>query len=1278
MDLLELNWKKTRSGAWAGRGFHYQHLFTVLILIRQWAGLAPIGFVIPEGLEDCVIQLHDRTIWIQIKSRNDGSFGRHEVATILEGVRQKTSKLKCKNELHIALGLERPCQGISLYGLDQLFENPKEPIFVCRHPEKEIVYLLKEKLNTADVIAEGIASDLYKFVADTSATNASVSYKDRKRISTTDVERRVFERLEAEDPSCIDQAVTSGALEPIDFMNPINEPGFYQGVKTQPGHVAAGLVFKRSQETEAIVNLIRKRRQLLISGPSGSGKSSLSCLVAHALAQECRCFNITSMAGPKEADSIVRFIRSRRPSEMSPILIVMDEVKRSNCNLWDILARELSQLQRVYLLGSIRNEDLNLLVSHSDVEIVESKLDEKLAERIWQGLRSKLQTNWTHWREPFEKSEGLMLEYVHLLTQGKRLESLIRDQVREREKEGREDELAIIRATSVLCSYGGELNAQALFATLGIAPENASIALKRLLNEHLVRESRPGVLGGLHALRSSALSIASHDELSFRQEDSIWLAISAVPPETLPQIVHSILRDHERFPRQDVLWKLANILANDKSVDLWVAVLTGLGLATIEDSVNLFIESLENNNVQRAQWSFASMFADTDIELPDLNEFHQWGRIRKGVHEFRQVPKYDYRHECVALFPPGMKFPECRTLDKANQLLSCLVPIFGGEQVHLPLNCLHNFEGEPDISKVAKLLSTAFLISPDFADDLVNKFGGEKTLLSWFHSQIPWLAKPVVEEDGSHGRTVRANWYLVSDDYQTDPHEMVKNICEMLIAISPSSQAAACEAIDVLGEPIRVGDFSPWSKNMPRKNIPAKTRIAWNVAFRQILLTKSRTRSLTDYAQQMAALVKRTEKVFGKITENWIRGNTIVSATDLINEIDSIIKQVNTLAFSTTPPLPGNMSFPNIEASEEDSMGALLSGILGNLVPRILKFPAEKGTKGAAEFAGSLASDAISQIKSSVWRTINKSPKSELEMLANRLRHLSHILHEMAANDSEFFTNSLLKRAIKHKHGKGFSSVGKFCHSRAEQRFVDKLRTLKRQLKNNGWAVKCFSRLIEEWDSFYWPPKEIAILIEISDFETQADYIGSTISAAQEILGTEWKFCVVPLVNGYIVPSLALRPVKELIIPDENFLDNWHLHIDLPCLNPEISDSFDNAVRACKEVSAIVASRDLSHLHKEEANAFDEAQGAFERNHRIIKKCCEEYEKEEFIWALNHIEELWEKVRVEFESAKAGQKVSTPICADDFRALAGAESEQINQLAGARLLLRQAEATMAT
>ena len=58
-------------------------MVSALILVRQWAGLVPPGYLVPEGFEDCVVESSDRRIWIQIKSRNDATFREAEVRTIL-------------------------------------------------------------------------------------------------------------------------------------------------------------------------------------------------------------------------------------------------------------------------------------------------------------------------------------------------------------------------------------------------------------------------------------------------------------------------------------------------------------------------------------------------------------------------------------------------------------------------------------------------------------------------------------------------------------------------------------------------------------------------------------------------------------------------------------------------------------------------------------------------------------------------------------------------------------------------------------------------------------------------------------------------------------------------------------------------------------------------------------------------------------------------------------------------------------------------------------------
>lgn len=1263
-------WRTSRSGAWAGRGFHYQHLLSTLILVRQWAGFAPSGHLVPEGLEDCVVEFANHDIWLQIKSRKDKPFSTAEVQRILADLDAKAVRANGTEQNRKVVVLEQPRSGMSEATIDQLFQDASQSVFACAFPGAESVSLLTTRLGTAEVVADGIVSDLYRLVADASQANASLPFERRRRISTTEVERRIFERLEAEDPSAIDGALTSGALEPIDFGNPISEPAFYQGVKVIPGHVAAGLVLDRPDDTDNVIRALRRRRHVLITGPSGAGKSALMWLSANALTGELRWYQITARSVAADADAIIRFVRARRPTETSPIGLAFDEVGSTNSDLWDVLVRELRGLSSVYFIGSVRQEDVTLIANQADTEFVTVNLSAILAENMWRRLHAENQTKWEHWREPFEQSKGLMLEYVHLLTQGRRLAAVIDEQIRRRQREKRDGELAVIRCTATICARGGEIQAAKLFDLLGMAPDDASRALTRLLDEHLVRETRPGVLGGLHMLRSQALSKASHDEALYLTMDSLWRSLTAVTSETLPRVIQSVLTNAPDEDEATVLRKLAETLGASQDIETWVSVLTGLGLATLERGVASFINVLEQHEVQRAQWSLAAMFGDPAIDIPELTGFVEWQRLRMAVLAFRALPKSDLRRTCLEQLPAASAVPPCQNLQQANKFLSCLVPICGCGAIRLQFAPDFVGAGKQDMRQVTALLSTAYLIGADVAKSLVQALGGEQALFDSFRSQTPWVTTPVVDPSGLHGRTVRSDWYYVAEQEQSDPHETVCTICETLIAISPESEAAASDAVNPKGQPVTIGDHRFWSKNMPRRNLPGKARVAWNVAFRQILLARSASDSLTNYTWQMAELVKRTEKVFRSFSEKWIRGKSIVNADALAQEINEIVQTVNAIAYAAPEEPASVMTMRSADAGKDDTLGALLTGVLGNLLRRMSKLPGEEGAKAAATFAGSLAAQAREHEKSAIWRTTAQPPLRELGMLAERLNDAASILHEMAYDNGIAAIEEIVQAARKGNLGKAIHSAARRCRALADQRFKRNLKALEIALKDRGWKVACWCRPVEEADTVYWPAQEVAVLVEIADFETDARYIEDSLSIAQQQLGNDWRFRVVPVINGLVMAPLALLPSSHGPLPDQNFAKKWKPVIDHPFFSSELVDRFDEALAACIHLSGILTCRDLENLHPDESAVLSRSIDSFKRNRDLVADAAQTTGSEHLVWACDYLNQTWNQVVSELE---AGQDAVDPLCMNPHRALAGEASHQAVEFGVARILMLQAE-----
>ncbi|MEP2761227.1 MAG: hypothetical protein ABJP66_19395, partial [Hyphomicrobiales bacterium] len=1162
------------------------------------------------------------------------------------------------------------------FTFDALPTDAERGVIVCANPFDDAAGILREELDVADIIAQALLSDICTLVSNVSEENASRSYDNRRRISVSEIELRIFELLEAQDPSAIDDAFRSGIIEPVDFHTPIDEPGFYQGVKTKAGHISAGLAFARDAETEALVAAMAERRCAIISGPSGAGKSALLWLTAYALAGRYRWYQITSLANANDTDRIKSFIRARRPTARAPIAIAFDDLSSANSGLWNVLVQEFRGTAGVCLLGAIRNEDRRLIANQSDTAFSEIGLGESLAEGIWTKLTEEGKTHWAHWREPFELSEGLLLEYVHLLTRGRRLEAVIAEQVALRQNEGRVDELAIIRASSVLCAKQGEVEAATLMKGLGLEPAAASLALGRLIDEHLVREARPGVLGGLHALRSEALARASHDGVLFIAEASLWHAFAALTDQTKPHVIRAIFSDPD-IQVSDALSHMADMLAENNGADGWASILTGLGLATIDLAADQLVAALKEAGVPRAFWSLAAMFTVAETDLDAFKGTEGLKTLSAAIAAFRKTHKDDLRAKCLDLLPESVSVPKCSGVEQTNRFFASLLPIAGGAPPPLDLDVdFPTPEDEADIKLLAPMLHTAYEVRPDLAQKTVEKLGGEQRLLDWFLHQRPWVTTPQIMPDGENGRTVRADLIFVSDDELGNMNDAMVEVCETLIALSPASDAAACEIVSPMGKPLEMGGYRMWSKDMPRQNLPAKSRVAWNVAFRQLFQTRAAPISLTDYAEQMSGLVRQTEKLFRSFSEKWIKGKRITNAENLAEQVNHVVRQVNQLAYASTAAPGSYMTGPGQSADVGDQLGSLIAGVLENLIRRMGQVSADERPKTLATFAGGLADQAHKQAGSNIWRMIRKPPLQELQSLEQRLQDVCFILHEMAYDQSDQAIRALIAPAKKAAMNNAVRTVARSCSSQAESRFRDRLKNLEQALLDRGWSAKCWVRSERERDSIYWPAAEVAILIEVDDLELHAAYLDDGFSLAAEQLNSDWKYRVVPIINGVVASDLAMTPSTATPLPDISFGEKWANVIPCPFLVSTLSKAFEAAYAACVRISALINSRDFTALHPDEDEVFSAEIRSFEANRSVLAAAAEASGDSYVSEAWDILGQLWNEVIGEYELVKDGGRVENPVCEDPFSAFAGDTSERVSLVGVVKMLLQQTECRM--
>jgi len=1250
----------------------------VHVLLLQWAKKISMGSIVPEGLEDFTLESDEVELWVQIKSKRDGLFSQNQADKYLQIVKEKSnSTLKNSKPIKELLILEQPCSNLEEKFTDDIFDS-EHCIFVSKAPENESVKLLVEQLDVAKIIANGIVSDLYMLVADCSQKNAKLNYANRQKISSNSVEGIINTVLSYSDFSLIDKAILNRAIKLIRFDTSDPNVNFYKGVKARPRHISSGLALFQNSKIKELTSNLASKKKCLICGPSGAGKSALLWSTVFQSFDTYRWFELCSTTTVQDLNSIFEFISSRSPSRKYPIAIAFDEINTQNYEVWNLCLQHFMDIDDLYIVGSIRAEDRYLINNLGDIYIHELSLDKETAEFIWRNLLKSKSTDWQHWQEPFNNSKELMLEYIHILTQGNRLSDLISDQIKARETQERNHELAIVRVSSEISSYGGEIDAAKLQETLSISPQETSLALKRLLDEHLVHENRKGVLGGLHDIRSNALSEACHDGIIFHKHDSLMTGIMCATNETLPFIVYSVFKGIEYNEREPLVNELAKLLSVNNESSFWVGILKGLGLVTLEQSVNLLISKLEKYQVRRSIWNTVSMFANANIEPPKLDDNRHWQSVIDCLADYKNESHKDYRLICLEFLDKNTKYPKLTSLEDSSELLSCFIPFYKDSlfPTNFDIDVVKASDSDGNkVSDLANFLLVAYQISPSFSQSIVEKLGGNDVLLNLYQSQSSWLSKPKLIDNGKHGVTVGSNIHFIGDDdVQSDFNTLAVENCEVLIALSPQADAAECRVVWPNGESVKVGEHSYHDKNMPRENIHAKDKVAWNVAFQKIMNSKASLERSTDYAIAIQDCLNKSEKLFRSFSEQWIKGKSINRKNQFADQFNEIITKVNELNYSEEVENHQQFNSQN-QATEVDRLTGAISGLLSNLSNRMGKVTPGARCKSEAVYAGDLAQDFLAQRTLRIWSFISSPPIEEINKLAKRIEDVSFILHEMDQDPSPNKIANIVKTAKKGPLGGGIPAAARFCKDSADRKLRKLLASLKNELALKEHYIEFEIREIEAKDTIYWPPVEISILIKMDNILEQASYIDIVIDSAKNILGQDWVYSLTPLVKGAIVPSMSIKPAFNMPLPYPNldFSNDWKNDSKYTFFESVYQSCFQLCLSSIQSLSLIVAVRDLSALTEDEGETIDKLKHTFKYNLELIEKFIEENDLEDLAEISDFIHERWNEMVEQSEAFSKGEEINKPVYLGAKSYLEGQVTEEVQLQGVYGLALLQSE-----
>lgn len=572
----EQRWQQLRSGARNVAGVTFQIAVTADLLVGGRAGREghpSVGSVVPEGWEDVDCQLSPTgRVHVQAKERGPGSraMGAAEVAEVIAhaglpfiqsgGLQAARFALVTDGTLGSGLmftGWSTPVtqvpqsagaegstaletlrtaleEKLAASGQDTTLAQQLLSSTHLVHRPWDVSSETEQDLRTIYSLSPVAASLAYSVIvgvlASMAAKQRATSSSAPAVLSAADLDRVVSDLHAAIDVQSLEEAVRAGVCEPVDYLleSDLTAAEFFAGVDVSPAHISAGLDVLRVEELGHVLGGLNDRRQVAITGPSGSGKSALLWRAGRIVSRGARTIRVLRVANYDDVDLLLRHVRRERPSENSPLLVCADDLGRQSMAMWAEALPRLHEIPFVYILLAVRREDFTPALAGDGV-VVDATLTPTSAVAIHEGLIDAGIPVALEPEEAILEANGLLMEYLALLTTGRRLREVLAAQVSALRSPERWLERRVLRMVCAAHTLGAAVNAvelgSFLSAEVGGDASRVGDALSTLEGEHLILHDALGNWRGLHDLRTDVLQELLH----------------TTPPPTLAQTFAEIL-----------------------------------------------------------------------------------------------------------------------------------------------------------------------------------------------------------------------------------------------------------------------------------------------------------------------------------------------------------------------------------------------------------------------------------------------------------------------------------------------------------------------------------------------------------------------------------------------------------------------------------------------------------------------------------------------------------------------------------------------------------------
>ncbi len=584
---LDTLFAELRSGAANVAGVTYQVSLSAMLLAAGRAGTVPsllVTAVIPENLEDIDCQLVDGSrLLVQSKERGPGAanIAAAELAEILAhaalsvklsdealGAGAVASRTRLAVVTNGSFGSSLPVTGWTQTLDTALAELPNgatvrqtlltalqnrleeagldqglAPVVVERShlvrqdaPGQDAVIHLRVGLGLHPALAALLRSRLQCDLAEVAALQRQTTFATAVARTVGDLDVMATRLAQEVNVDSLEEAIAAGVCEPLDFLArcPQDARGFYEGVSVMPNHIAAGLDVVRPVESRAVLSALYERGQVVISGPSGSGKSALLWRCARLIEAGTRLLRVVRVETSADAELLFRHVLRSQPTEHNRIVVCIDDLGRARTGAWAQARDRLLELPGVRVLAAARQEDITPSLSREAV-IVDARLTPSAAEEIYQAVQASGVPVEMAREEAIALADGLLMEFLALVTTGRRLRKVLAEQVDRLDEPQRQVDRELLRLVCAAHALGFETPSETLPAALSRDPVEVESALRRLLGEHMLTNMGAGGFRGLHDLRTEVLLELLHERGHPVLGSTFAAAVMALGPTARPQ-----------------------------------------------------------------------------------------------------------------------------------------------------------------------------------------------------------------------------------------------------------------------------------------------------------------------------------------------------------------------------------------------------------------------------------------------------------------------------------------------------------------------------------------------------------------------------------------------------------------------------------------------------------------------------------------------------------------------------------------------------------------------